>query len=393
MDKKSKWSQFLIGVLGTAIGVALTFGLNGMVERQKRAQAQRLTAIMVIHDIDNTIDLFKSWKQQEEKGEKILRCAMDNREHLDKLSPDTLAQIVEHLVENGSEFHFDTSKESIFNSGLDTWQNLGNMKFIDNVQRFYYDRRSVQDAINISEVWRSPIPRDEYLQLRMDSGLMTMEQFGDIARVLLKKKLYDKQVLFYADLATYRVQTISNFIDSWARMNEENKFLIGITDREMEDYVNRIDVSGIAVRKRTLKGTWTLSKEQQHKKYSFDADHSFSIEVRDTETGHWRSFYGDYTSTLSYTGTWDIKGDSLILKANPQSFVFELDGSGLVPEKGRKDSLDSWLKSYPEEAMKYYNELTEEQLRTAFKASLDPSRDKMEWVNSEGDAIYLKRDK
>ena len=48
--KKIDWQEFFISVIGTAIGIAITFIVDGMLERRNKAQAQRLTAIMVIHD-------------------------------------------------------------------------------------------------------------------------------------------------------------------------------------------------------------------------------------------------------------------------------------------------------------------------------------------------------
>ena len=162
-----RWQQFLIGVLGTAIGVALTFSLNGLRESKKKQQAQRLTAIMVIHDIDNTIDILKSWKQQEASKDTLLHYAMDNRDHLDKVPSDTLSNIILNLVSQNRSFRFDTSKEEIFNSDLDTWQNLGSVQFLDNVQSFFYDRQTLQQ-INEDPEWKEPIPYDDYLQLVMD---------------------------------------------------------------------------------------------------------------------------------------------------------------------------------------------------------------------------------
>ena len=134
MEEKTKigkfdWERFLITVIGTAIGVALTFIVNGSVARRNKAQAQRLTAIMVIHDIDNSIDIVKKMKEEEERNGELLRFALKQRDQLEGMPFDTLASVLGVLVDSGSDFSFDTSKEKIFNSDLDTWQNLGNMAF------------------------------------------------------------------------------------------------------------------------------------------------------------------------------------------------------------------------------------------------------------------------
>ena len=60
-EKKHYWLQFVISALGTAIGVALTFGLNGLLENRKQAQAQRLTNLglpsdLLTRDIHDCID-------------------------------------------------------------------------------------------------------------------------------------------------------------------------------------------------------------------------------------------------------------------------------------------------------------------------------------------------
>ena len=49
------WRQFLTGVMGTAIGVGLTFAVSNMVENHNKAQVRRQTATMVVYDIDEMI--------------------------------------------------------------------------------------------------------------------------------------------------------------------------------------------------------------------------------------------------------------------------------------------------------------------------------------------------
>ncbi len=71
MEKKKKrkvslWKQLLVSIIGTAIGVGLTFAVNNWMDNRKKEEAQRLMAIMVIHDIDESINTLKTLKEQME---------------------------------------------------------------------------------------------------------------------------------------------------------------------------------------------------------------------------------------------------------------------------------------------------------------------------------------
>jgi hypothetical protein len=71
MDKKKIlsirwWTPLLISIIGTAIGVGLTFAVNNWMDRRQKQQTQRLMAIMVIHDIDESINTLKTLKEQME---------------------------------------------------------------------------------------------------------------------------------------------------------------------------------------------------------------------------------------------------------------------------------------------------------------------------------------
>ena len=389
---KSRWQQFFISVLGTAIGVALTFSLNGLRANNKQQQAQRLTAIMVIHDIDNTIDILKSWKQQEASKDTLLHYAVDNKDHLDKVSVDSLIQVINLLVNNNRSFRFDTSKEEIFNSDLDTWQNLGSVQFLDNVQSFFYDRQTLQQ-INEGPEWKSPIPYDDYLQLIMGRGRISPEQYRELALPFLKEKLSDTRVSYYIDNATYRQNALSRAIDSWTDLNEENKFLMGITDQEMEDYINSFDATGMAVTRRLLTGTWVYPMENRTREYKFNGDHTMSSNIVSVEKGVWMHFSGEFKITTSYRGTWELKGDSLVVNIDPNGIEFALDASNLVAAEGMQDSLDAWKERYLEEGRNALKETPDDYYRNAYKVRMDSSKDKMQWTVPEGWSFYVKRKK
>ena len=396
MEKKTKrrfvWGSFFVTVLGTAIGVALTFVVSGILERRNKAQAQRLTAIMVIHDIDNTIDIVKKMKEEEERNGELLRFALKQRDHLEGMPFDTLASIPDVLVDSRSVFSFDTSKEKIFNSDLDTWQNLGNMAFLDNVQTFYHYRKRAQDAMNESTVWERPIPNEEYMQLIMGSGWVTEEEFAAILQPLLEEKLHENRVVYYINVSSSRLDYLTQLIDYWTGLNDENKFLMGLTDQELEDYVNNINKKGVSLTKSKLLGHWVLTIGEQTNEYDFHGDHRYDFSVDYASSfRQMRFFAGRLKMTLSYSGEWAFQGDSLVLTPDYNTANMTVDPSGMVPEENMQDSLDAWVTRYQKQSVDRFKEMADKGDNLSVKALVDSSNDKMEWIESDGTVRYLKR--
>ena len=347
--KKMDWQQFFITVIGTAIGVALTFVVSGILERRNKAQAQRLTAIMVIHDIDNSIDVLKDMREKEEQNGELLRLALKQRDHLELVPFDTLYNILNLLTDSQLDFRFDTSKEKIFNSDLDTWQNLGNMAFLDNVQGVYHTRQDIQVALNQSAIWKSPISDEEYLQIIMRGRWVSTEEFSDAIVPFLKEKLYDNQVVYFINTSSHRDQYLTEWIDYWTRVNDLNKFLMGITDRELEDYISSISKKGIPLTKSKLLGHWGFTAGGQDCEYDFHGDRSYEYVIVYAPSFVQTMYYsGKLRITLSYRGEWSFQGDSLVLDPDFSTTDMTLDTSGLVPEENMKDSMYVALNRYRE---------------------------------------------
>lgn len=390
--KKIDWQQFFITVIGTAIGVALTFVVSGILERRNKAQAQRLTAIMVIHDIDNTVNIFQSWKDNEEKGKALLVYALEHKDQKEAIPSDTLMNVLNLLVRSKTEYHFDTSKEQIFNSDADTWQNLENMKFIDNVQEFFYERQRFLEIANNAEWFREPIPDEEFMQVIMNSGWVTEEEYFTELWAFLRDKLQDKRVAYYINVSHARVEALTQYIDKFTLLNEENKFIMGITDQELEDYVNSLHNNGIALTKGDLPGRWLFASRDQNMEYTFHSDNTYTYSNAKNssyvKTPYWS---GVYTVKVTYKGTWTLQRDSLVLTPDYASSDVLLDPSGIVVEKDGEKNLADWLNQYQETTLNYFREEDDKEYQYAVKARLDSSRDKMEWTEADGTVRYMKR--
>ena len=397
MEKKTKarfdWGQFLVTVLGTAIGVALTFVVSGILERRNKEQAQRLTAIMVIHDIDNSVKILQDMKAEEASNGELLRFVLKQRDHLEGVPYDTLGSALSMLADSYSDFSFDTSKEKIFNSDLDTWQNLGNMAFLDNAQSFYHSRKSLQDGVNQSMMWKKPIPDQEYMQFIMGTGWVTAEEYFAALCPFLQEKLHQDRVVYYINVSSTRVDQMTQMIDYWTGVNDENKFLMGITDRELEDYVNHITRKGSSLTRSKLLGHWVLTVGDQTNEYDFHGNHAYDFAI-DYASSFIKSMYfsGRVKMKLSYRGQWAFQGDSLVLTPDYNTADVTVDPSELVPEEHMQDSLDAWVNRYREQGMASFRTMAEKGERLTVKARLDASKDKMEWTEADGRVRYLKRE-
>lgn len=400
MEKKKLWSlrwwtPLLVSIIGTAIGVGLTFAVNNWMDKRQKQQTQRLMAMMVIHDIDESISYLKNYKQEVETMYYTTMYVRDHLSQLDSLPADTLLQALKFIVNNEEDFRFDMSKEKIFHSSPDIWQNLGSMKFIDNVQSFYYNRQTLQNVFNRLNLWQEPVPIKETECLMIRSNNLSLEeyyeQYYNTMRELLKVKLADAHVNYYIDYTPQRLSVIADFIKEWTMMNDENKFLMSITDEEMENYVNSFNTNGISVKEKSLIGTWSSSSMDELNQFEFRKDHTYSFMNHETTTANINFSQGKLTRIYIETGTWKLEGDSLFAK--PDSVDYNVDASGMKVQPEKREMLDNWVQNYQKEGLTYYrNTIKDSNYRRSWNAHLDASRNKME-LKKDDQVLYFKRKK
>lgn len=405
-SNKSWWMQFLISVMGTAIGVGLTFAVSHRIENRKKEQAQRLTAMMVIHDIDESVKSLKTMKENMETQYNVLLFVREQLDQLDSVSVDTLNKVVEFITSDDQDFRFDMSKEKIFHSSPETWQNLGSMKFIDNVQSFYFERQLFQDLQNKSSLWIKPVSQSEYEKIKIDYSNMNLEEYLDkyyaLLRDFLKNQLSDDHIKYYIECTPYRLNFLVEQIEKWMMMNDENKFLMSITDEELENYVNSINQSGIALTEKSLIGTWELSSTEENlSEWEFRKDHGYSFVTISSSAINLPFAKGKIKASVTEKGTWTFDGDSLILVTELDALGVEMDTSNLIVLPGKQDMCDDWVIEFNEQLKQYHQANLKFNLRNARRARLDTSHDKMELkgtsITPQGDKIqvtfYLKRKK
>jgi len=140
---KNGWvRELLLSVVATSISIVLTFGTAYMLEQHQKKSSQRHMAMMIIHDIDESIE-------QMERVDSLLRRFSDLQLKIleGKYEKDIRFASSSLISCDPSVVHFAETTERIFTSNVDTWSTIGKVSFIDNVINCYICRRNFMSRV------------------------------------------------------------------------------------------------------------------------------------------------------------------------------------------------------------------------------------------------------
>ena len=125
----AKESQFL----ATTLSIVLTFGTASMLERCQRTEDRKMSALMVMSNIEQFSRKMESKAQEMARLDSIATWMLSlPQDKLDSIPISEMAGLINQVVTLDFLTH-DKSAESIFSSSIETWKNMGYFQFIDNV--------------------------------------------------------------------------------------------------------------------------------------------------------------------------------------------------------------------------------------------------------------------
>ena len=337
--------ELLLTTLATTISIVLTFGTAHVLEQRQANQAQRRTAMMVIHDIDESVARLEQLAEGEEKQKQAVQYVYDHFDQIYSLPQDTLSMALSMITSIYSvDNFFDNSKEKIFNSSQDTWKNLGDVAFVDNMEAFYQSRNDLQNMLYNSPLWKYPISPEEIYDISVNYLNFTQSAKHGYATVL-KEKLLDPKIKYYIDCSSYRYRTLNDYVQSWKSLSDRNKFIMNISDEELAEFIKKSQQSGRIVREKDLLGQWERVRTGLDAcYYEFLEDDSFNIKV---ESRYPAAFFsGDIIVSYKCGGKRTFKGDSLIMTYIPASLTVEVDTTGISYRAEMRDSVKAHLDRY-----------------------------------------------
>ena len=382
--------QLFISILATVISIILTFGVAHLVEKNRQKEKRRQMSMMVIHDIDETVNNIKELLKNEESGWEATRYCMDHKDNLKAVSRDTLVNFLNYIISVtfNANLRFDKSNESIFNSSQDSWNTLSDMSFIRNVQKCYHLRSILEDQLANWVYFKRPINEEESYQILMNSDVL----FEDNSFYsLCEKWLGDERTKYYMDNLENRKYLLNYVLENCLGLNEANKFLTNVTDEELKEFAEKTLGEVRRATEKTIAGKWlSVSGDDSSIEMDFKVDHTLACVSSYMVTSS--IFYGKISLDAKRDGRWEIIKDSLILHFDPESFSLIANDSSITYKPEMKDSIKSIIKDLtsPEMVRRMKSEVFPGE-RISCTTNLDPTGKKLEITTNEGASLHLAR--
>ena len=390
------WKGFLTSILGTTISILLTFGTTALVNSKKKENAQRLTAMMIIQDIDNSIETLRNIIEEEENCYNAAQYALSHIDSIATMPSDTLEMVVEYIMPGMSismSNEFDDSKERIFHSSQDSWNNLNDVAFIDNMEEFYKTRRMIQGVLKTGEdmyLWLKPISKEEAIHAFQDGCFDSLEEAGRY----VESKLKEKRVRRYIEYYFQRKQGLQALLEGWSSINEENKFLMNITEEDLKAFEESTIKKSHTAKEKDIIGSWIDSVVVEHtQEYDFRKDHTFTKRI--SRQIAIPLYSGKIVRIVSLEGTWTIEGDSIIIVNDSSTCQLSVDDSHISYPEEMRDSVKRFInRLITDKQLKVQKiQIAKDGGRRAWATNINLTGNSLELTDPKDETTHFKRKK
>lgn len=127
------WNQMGAIVLGTTLSLIVTIAAAQILERHQRAKDRRLTAMMVLSNIESSAKSFDDMSNTLAHADTVEAWLLAQpMEMLELMPEDKLTRFINDVTSLNIFVHDETA-ENIFSNNIDTWKNMKNFQFVDHV--------------------------------------------------------------------------------------------------------------------------------------------------------------------------------------------------------------------------------------------------------------------
>ena len=219
-------SQMGAIILGTTISLIVTIVAAQILERNHRAQDRRLSAMMVMSNIESYAQILESAYDFIEHADTVSAWLLNlPLSKVDSLDQDSLLSLMDEVMYIPI-FVYDKTAEGIFSDDIETWKNMGNFQFIDNVGKCFSNMHTIE------EEWTA---FSEEMDKVRDAVLYHPEQYpgNSWGSKYLNDQVFRQILRNFHNMRCW----LQNKIEKIRYHNYVNMVTIGITEQELLEFI------------------------------------------------------------------------------------------------------------------------------------------------------------
>ena len=327
----SSAKDILLSIIGTTISIILTFGTSSLIDHYQEKKSRKLLAMTIIHEIDKDIEQVRQSAIKDMDYHNLCSYVLKNTHQLDKLPKDSLSNVCRSYYDVLPEF--SKSNEHIFNSSQNTWSTIDNNIFISNIQEYYKLRERLDRAFKEDTCFLAYIPKEKVVHV--ERMLEVKKTNGEIVTYVVEDVDYAETIrqrgIYNLEMQSEHRMNWYNTLLRYKSVNEENKILMGISEKDLEEFVKKTADATI-VSSDELIGTWIPNSYEIDYWSGGRSNNIFTFHKNNTITVHnyfksssLRPGIGDVRLYCTATGEWKIENDSLVVSFPADQIEVKID--------------------------------------------------------------------
>lgn len=146
--RKSFLNQLVMIIVGTTISLGFTIAAAKLTDHIQRVKDRRLSALMVMSNIESFARTMETRSDNMAPADSLAAWLMSKPlGELEQMPEGELKNLLDRVT-TVSILARDRSAENIFSNNIETWKNVGNVKFIDLVGACFSAMESVEEDYN-----------------------------------------------------------------------------------------------------------------------------------------------------------------------------------------------------------------------------------------------------
>lgn len=225
--KPNLWKNLLFTFLGTTLSILLTFGSGMLVEKNKQKKERELTAMMVMGNMESfayrTELVAQALHQRDTLATMLLQIPKDS---VDAPEYAEMVMSVQNVLACPVLTH-DKTVEQIFSNSIETWKNMGNFMFIDNVGECFNSIRYItEDYMDFAKGMAAVVD-----SIRGNLSAYPGKTF--FSKILLSKEFRQKaqEIHTRAPYTRYMAEVVRYY-------NSVNMVIMHVTKEEVQKFID-----------------------------------------------------------------------------------------------------------------------------------------------------------